>query len=418
MRNPSPPSRTLGRLRWTAIGRGAVAALTSVVAGAAGTGLLLPSTAGAATRPSTVRLAVTGSRCAPGWASRDAGQVVFALDDHAGRSGAAYLFNPYTGVTVAQATHLRAGTTTELPVDLQPGTYQWRCVVQGLPGHTSVAVDVRQDPIPGPAGPTVVIPVTATEMAGPVAEFRSYVISQLAVVTAQVGQLQAATASGQLAQAEGAWLTAHLSWDQIGAEYDAFNLLGTAFGTLGPAIDGMAAGLPGGTANQNFTGFHKVELDLWAHHDLAAAAADTAQLTRSIGTLSAQFPQATIRPNVLPLRTHEILEDALRDQLTGEDDYGSGTDMASMQAEVTGTRTLLGFLSTLLSSRAPDLVSRATTELDQLDAVLAATQQDGRWVAVTRIPRIEREQVEGDLDAALESLSMVPAVLKVEATSL
>ena len=38
------------------------------------------------------------------------------------------------------------------------------------------------------------------------------------------------------------------------------------------------------------------------------------------------------------LRPHEVLEDALRDSLTGDDDYGSHTDLDSIAADVSVTR--------------------------------------------------------------------------------
>ena len=44
------------------------------------------------------------------------------------------------------------------------------------------------------------------------------------------------------------------------------------------------------------------------------------------------------------LRTHEILENALQFQLTGHDDYGSGTTLATTAANITGTRELLTIL--------------------------------------------------------------------------
>ena len=97
-----------------------------------------------------------------------------------------------------------------------------------------------------------------------------------------------------------------------------------------------------------------------------------------------KFPQESIPATELPLRTHEILEDALRDELSGEDDYGSGTDMASVEADVDGTRELLSLLAPLLRPRAPDLMSTVTAQLDTLDAALSATQVDGQWVAVDR----------------------------------
>jgi high-affinity iron transporter len=126
-----------------------------------------------------------------------------------------------------------------------------------------------------------------------------------------------------------------------------------------------------------------------------------------------QFPSESIPATELPLRTHEILEDALRDELSGDDDYGSGTDMASVEADVDGTRELLKLLAPLLQSRAPDLVATVTTDLNTLDTALAATQVDGQWVAVTQVPIGQREQVDGAIGNALETLDLVPELLQV-----
>ena len=163
-----------------------------------------------------------------------------------------------------------------------------------------------------------------------------------------------------------------------------------------------------------FTGFHKVEVDLWQDHDPTAAAADANVLAGFVDTLVAQFPHDALAAAELPVRTHEILEDGLRDELSGDDDYGSGTDMASVEADVDGTRVLLALLAPLLAPRAPDLAARATAQLDRLDTALAATDSDGHWVAVADVPLAQREQVDAAIGDALEILAPVPDLLPVE----
>jgi hypothetical protein len=129
--------------------------------------------------------------------------------------------------------------------------------------------------------------------------------------------------------------------------------------------------------------------------------------------LAVQIPSEAIPATELPLRTHEILEDALRDELSGDDDYGSGTDMASVEADVDGTRELLSLLAPLLDQRAPDLVSTVTSELNTLDTALAAARVNGQWVEVADVPLAQREQVDGAIGQALETLDLVPELLQV-----
>ena len=181
-------------------------------------------------------------------------------------------------------------------------------------------------------------------------------------------------------------------------------------------IDGTAAGLVGGTASSQFTGFHKIELDLWTDGNLTAAAADAATLQQLVKALVAtpigtELPvtQAGIANWVL--RPHEILEDAVRDTLTGNDDYGSGTALASVGADISAVRELLGLLAPVLDPLAPDLVSRVN---GQLNAVLAAVDQaetSGASVSVANLPSLARERVDAAVDAAVETLAPIPDLI-------
>ena len=96
----------------------------------------------------------------------------------------------------------------------------------------------------------------------------------------------------------------------------------------------------------------------------SAAQADAAELATLVTTLSqlrlsAVLPATTLGLTNWTLRPHEVLEDALRDSLTGDDDDGSHTDLDTITADVAVTRYLVGLLAPLLQPRAPQLVGTA-----------------------------------------------------------
>ena len=62
--------------------------------------------------------------------------------------------------------------------------------------------------------------------------------------------------------------------------------LNGAFGDLGRQLDGTAAGLKAGTTDGSFTGFHKVEFDIWTRHDVGAAPQDADRLVALVGVLT------------------------------------------------------------------------------------------------------------------------------------
>jgi hypothetical protein len=266
-----------------------------------------------------------------------------------------------------------------------------------------------------PSGTVTKIAVGCSYLAGEsqaLLSYRAYVAGRLAALQSQLPALAAAIDSGNLAGAQSAWLTAHTTWLDIGQDDGAYG----CFGELGGEIDGLAAGHPLGTADPGFTGFHRVELDLWTNDDLAAAAADTAKLQGLLAELL-RTPVSTWLPATATgignwlLRPHEVLEDALRDSLTAQDDYGSGTDLASIVADVGAVRELVGVLEPVLDPLAPGLAGHVYGELEGLVGAIDAARISGAWAPVQSLPARQRQQIDADVGAALETLAPVPDLL-------
>jgi iron uptake system EfeUOB component EfeO/EfeM len=243
-------------------------------------------------------------------------------------------------------------------------------------------------------------------------EYRSYVAGKLSTLRRQVQALSAATQSNNLREAQSAWLSAHLTWLEIGQDDGAYG----CFSALGGQIDGLAAGHPLGTADPGFTGFHRIEFDLWSKHDLPAAARDTATLRKLLAELvkeplSSYLPATANGIGSWLLRPHEVLEDALRDSLTIDDDYGSDTDLASITADISAVREMLSELEPSLHLLAPSLLGNVRAELGALDGAINSTRVDGAWVSVQQLPVRQRQQIDADADAALETLAPLPDLL-------
>ena len=79
----------------------------------------------------------------------------------------------------------------------------------------------------------------------------------------------------------------------------------------------------------------------------------------------------------LALRTHEILENAMQFQLSGQDDFGSGTTLATMAAGIDATRAQLNMLHPLLVSRYQDLPALYNW-LDRLQSLVERGEDEPR----------------------------------------
>jgi high-affinity iron transporter len=123
-----------------------------------------------------------------------------------------------------------------------------------------------------------------------------------------------------------------------------------------------------------------------------------------------------VNPKDMPIRAHEILEDAQRDHLSGMTDQGAGSGFAETLADVDGTRVVLGELESLINQRKPGLVDTITPELDTLQRALLATEHNGVFDNQTTAPVAERQQVDGAIGQVLETISPVPDLLEVGAS--
>ena len=148
------------------------------------------------------------------------------------------------------------------------------------------------------------------------------------MLAGETATLAADVRGGNLAAAKRDWLTAHLQYETLGAAYDTF-------GTFDDEIDGRADAV--GVSSPQWTGFYRLEYGLWHGQSARRSCRSRTRSTRTCDALLAWWPTQEIPLTDIGLRTHEILENALEFQLTGHDDYGSGTTLATTLANITGT---------------------------------------------------------------------------------
>jgi high-affinity iron transporter len=337
---------------------------------------------------SSTQVTVTAEGCAQDWTGATAGSSTITVVNKSGHGGEIYLIRATDGGVIGEIEGLGPGTRRSITVDLPPGQYGWRCLVPGELDQVSPIAAVTG----GSGGPAVpaVKPVSDKDLKGPADAFTSYLSDKLSTLDAQTGDLAAKIQAGDVDGAKAAWLAAQLTWERLGAAYGQFE-------DLGVAIDGLPQGLPQGVADPGFTGLHRIEYGLW-HGQTTALAPVADKLRQDVQTLHQKL---AFDPTDLPLRAHEILEDALRRTLNGRTDQGSNTTFALVAADVEATNAVLDRLQPLLDARKPGLVAAART---QLAAVTAACGTGNRTVVDARV------------GAAVETLSAIPTLLEVRAS--
>ncbi|MFJ1761103.1 EfeM/EfeO family lipoprotein [Amycolatopsis sp. NPDC088138] len=345
-------------------------------------------------------IAISRSSCGTGWSAPKPGPQTFLLHNTGSVTAEVDLIDPATGVIYGEVEGLGPATTRPLQVNLGNGSYAFRC----LPEDASAIVGpVAQ--VSGGAertGPGVA-PVTHNDLLGPLKAYQAHVTTGLGELVANTGALKNAVHGGDRTASESAWLTAHLTYERLGAAYDAF-------GDSDGALNGTADGLPGGTADEGFTGFHRLESGLWHGEDLGALAGVADQLDTDAHTLQSAFGDSQVDGNDLALRAHEIMENTLQFELTGRTDYGSGTTLATARANLDGTRAVLDVLRPLLTPRyqqLPKLDSWLTRTQTALDA---AHRPDGSWTPLAQLDTKQRQKLNADVSELTELLAPIAAI--------
>jgi high-affinity iron transporter len=359
----------------------------------------------AASAATATAVTVTADGCARDWTSARAGTQTFTVTNQSAKAGEITLDNA-DGAIVAEIETLGPATTADMTATLGGGSYTFQCRLSGQAVTSSAPVQVSgHDPA---AGPAAVKPVTLAGLTGPNRAYQAYAAGQLAALAGAVATTQADLHRGDLGQARTDWLAAQLDWERVGASYDSF-------GDDGVAVDGLPDGLPDGVNDKGFTGLHRLEYGLWHGQGAAALEPIAATLATDVATVRKNLTSDDLAgdPTNLPLRAHEILEDALRDHLSGIDDQGGGAAYPETYADLEVTRVVLGELAPLITARAPQLLPAARTQLDALQQALLATRAGGQWQPPGAVPLLARQQVNAALGALLENLAQVPDLLEL-----
>jgi len=305
-----------------------------------------------------------------------------------------YLQEAVGGKVYLDLENLGAGVHAKAHVALGSGRYRFVCLPADADPVRGPTVTVGRAPASAQLTPGMV-PVTRGDLIPVALAYGRWVGTRLPVLQQQVAALSADAEEGDLAAAKRDWLVAHTTYETLGAAYDAF-------GDVGDRIDGLP--------RDGLTGFHLVESQLWGGAAPATVAASTAQLAAEVGSLAGTFADAEIDPGAIALRAHEIVEVAVQDVLTGAADAGSGTELATIDANLEGAAQALAPLHDILAPRYADL-DRTTQALQRTRTLVESFRAaDGTWTPLAGLDRAQRERLDAALDQDAELLAPVAAI--------
>jgi iron uptake system component EfeO len=351
---------------------------------------------------------VSPGGCGAGWsaAHASAGLQVFDIANSGISPADVQLVEPATGAVLGEAESVAPNRSRPLLVRLAAGSYAFRCLQQDTDAVTGPTVKVTgsgssdgfgssdSSGSGSGQGTPAVVPVTQQDLIPAALAYQHWVGGQLPGLVAEVDALHSAVASGDLAGAKQRWLTAHLAYERLGAAYGAF-------GDVDEEINGPRS---------HDTGFHGVEYGLWHQGSTNGLEPVAARLLSDVKGLAAGWTKVQLDPAVLGVRAHEIVENAIEFELSGRTDYGSGSNLATVGANLGGTAEVLTLLRPLLIPR---------VAMPQIDAAMSAARArlaaDGN-VPLGSLTQPQREKLNAVFGDLVEQLAPVASVLEVRRT--
>ena len=251
-------------------------------------------------------------------------------------------------------------------------------------------------------GTPAILPVTYNDTIPYAKKYQAYAEAGLKVLARETAALAAAVRSGDLAAAKRDWLTAHLQYQTLGAAYGTFGdyddeIDGRADVDRGeqPAVDRL---LPAGVRAVA----RAVRPRCWRRSPRRSQERERAARLVADAADTAGRPRACA-----PTRSSRT---RCEFQLTGHDDYGSGTTLATTLANIRAPRTLLALLHPLLAPRYRGLPA-VYSGLDLLQSLLEKEHlPNGWWVPVSALPASARQAIDAACGAVLQSLAPIASI--------
>jgi iron uptake system component EfeO len=339
----------------------------------------------------TIAVNATDSACEVARTEISSGTAVFSIKNGGSKVTEFYVYAAGERV-MGEVENIVPGITRQLHVELPAGTYQTACkpgmVGDGIRGTLTVGGSSA--------------PLTAdAKLSQATDSYQRYVRSQTAALLDKTGEFVAAVKAGDVAKAKALYPVARTYWERI-------EPVAEIFGDLDPKIDGREEVVEDG---MEFTGFHRIEKDLWATGDIGKSGPVADRLMTDVQEIVTKANAEKLSPLNLANGAKELLDEVATGKITGEEDRYSHTDLWDFHANVEGSQAAIAALRPVLAERAPDLVTQLDAAFGKVESTLAKHQVGDGWKLHNQLSQAQLKELSDVINALAEPVSKVAAAV-------
>jgi iron uptake system component EfeO len=347
---------------------------------------------GSASGGGPVTVLANDTACKVADTSLEAGIATFAVKNEGAKVTEFYVYAEGDRI-MGEVENIGPGLTRELRVELASGKYQTACkpgmLGKGIRGPLTVA---------GEAAKAV---DTDTDLKEATAGYSRYVASQSKALVEKTTEFVNAVKAGKIEEAKALFPVSRTYWERI-------EPVAEIFGDLDPQIDGREADLEAGVP---FTGYHRLEKDLWVTRDVSESGPTADKLLVDVKKVVALAAKTDLTPLQLANGSKELLDEVATGKITGEEDIFSHTDLWDFRANVDGSKAAIAELRPVLLQRDAALVKTIDTRFAAVDKALDKHIEGDGFKFYTQLTRAEIRELAATVDALGEPISKVAVVV-------
>jgi len=351
-------------------------------------------------------LAVTASddACQVSAGTAPSGTLTFSVTNAGSQINEFYLLAGDGLRIVAEVENIGPGLTRDLVLSAPAGEYFTACK-PGMVGdgiRAGFTVTDSGEPV-GPSGDDAELVAAADAL------YAAYVRDQTEQLLAKTEQFVDLYTAGADDEARALYAPARVHWERI-------ETVAESFGDLDPRMDLREADLEEG---QEWTGWHRIEKDLWparAEGYTALTPAERAYFAQDLlantRTLYDRTRDMTFTADAIANGAKGLLDEVATGKVTGEEEYWSRTDLWDFQANVDGARVAWQGLHDLLVRKDEALDTRIATGFATLQALLDTQREGDGFVTYDQLSTEQVKELSDAVNALSEPVSkMAGAVL-------
>ncbi|BCJ39650.1 lipoprotein [Actinoplanes ianthinogenes] len=347
--------------------------------------------AGSAAASGKITVAASDTECKVERTSSAAGTVTFAITNKGSKINEFYVYAAGDRI-MGEIENIAPGLSRDLIVELPAGAYETAC----KPGMIGKGIR-NAFQVEGSAAPLT----EDAKLAQATKDYQRYVKSQTGALIEQTTAFVTAVKAGDVEKAKSLYPVARTYWERI-------EPVAESFGDLDPKIDARDGDVEPG---QEWTGFHKLEKDLWVTKDVSKDGPVADQLLKDVQTIVTKAETVTFSPVELANGAKGLLDEVATGKITGEEDRYSHTDLWDFAANIEGSQGAIQALRPALEERDPALVKTLDANFAKVEASLEKHRAGDGWKLHNQLTQADLKELSDNINALAEPISRVAALV-------